>query len=115
LRVALGERLQRLGQRPAAVVLTGEDRARQEELAYELERRLWDDGYTAHLLGAREVGALGVCQRLGLITIVLADGSTELPALGRVVGPEQLVVVECDASASVDRVLRELKSRDVVR
>jgi bifunctional enzyme CysN/CysC len=115
LRVALGERLQRLGQRPAAVVLTGEDRARQEELAYELERRLWDDGYTAHVLGAREVGALAVCQRLGLITVVLADGSTELPALGRVVGPEQLVVVECDASASVDRVLRELKSRDVVR
>jgi bifunctional enzyme CysN/CysC len=113
--VAIGERVQRLGQRPAAVVLTGEDRGRQEELAYELERRLWDDGYTAHVLGAREVSALGVCQRLGLISIVLADGSTELPALGRVVGPEQLVMVECDANASVDRVVRELKSRDVVR
>jgi bifunctional enzyme CysN/CysC len=113
--VALRERLQRLGQRPAAVVLTGDDRARQEELGSELERRLWDDGYTAHLLGPREVGALAVCQRLGLISIVLADGSTELFALARTLGAEQLVVVPCDASASVERVLAELRSRDVVR
>src|SRR5262249_1716730 len=60
--VSLAERERRLGQRPAAVVLTGGDPARQAELGYALERRLWDEGFSAHVLEPGEVGALPVCQ-----------------------------------------------------
>jgi bifunctional enzyme CysN/CysC len=118
--VTPAERLRRLGQKPSVVVLTGDDRTRVEEVAYGLERRLWDEGYTAHVLGAREVGALAVCQRLGLISIVLADGSTELSALTSVADPAGLLVVGCDAeageaAASVEGVVRDLRGRRVVR
>jgi bifunctional enzyme CysN/CysC len=108
--VSLGERLRRLGQGAAAVVLSGDDAARQAALAHALERRLWDDGYTAHVLGPREVGALAVCQRLGMISIVLADGSTELPALDA-----GALMVACDRETSVAAVMKALRGRDVIR
>ncbi len=108
--VSLEERGRRLGQGAAVVVLGGDDAARQAALGQALERRLWDEGYTAHVLGPRDMGALAVCQRLGMITIVLGDGSTELPALDA-----GALVVVCDRDTSVAAVLRALRGRDVIR
>jgi bifunctional enzyme CysN/CysC len=116
--VSLVERLRRLGQRPAAVVLTGGEDARREELGYLLERRLWDEGYTAHVLGPRAVGTAVLCQGLGLITILLADGTTELSALADVLPAEQLLRVRCDddeGGGSVEEAVRELRRREVIR
>ncbi|MFT3770195.1 MAG: sulfate adenylyltransferase subunit CysN [Minicystis sp.] len=115
--VSLAERTRRLGQRPAAVVLTGGDDARREELGYLIERRLWDDGYTAHVLGPRAVGAAAVCQGLGLISILLADGTTELSGLTAAVPADQVLLVDCDDKddGSAEAVLRELRKREVIR
>jgi bifunctional enzyme CysN/CysC len=116
--VTLAERTRRLGQRPALVVLTGGDEARREELGHALERRLWDDGYTAHVLGPRAVGAAAVCQGLGLISIVLADGTTELSGLKAGIPGEQILVVsvdDADGGGSTEAVLRALRARDVIR
>src|SRR5262249_49840793 len=115
--VTLAERTRRLGQRPAAIVLTGGDDARREELGSVIERRLWDDGYTAHGLGPRPRGAAALCQGLGLISILLADGTTELSALTATIPEEQILVVSCDDGdgASAESVLRELRKRDVIR
>ena len=129
--VTPAERARRLGQRPAVVVLAGGDDARREELGYLIERRLWDDGYTAHVLGPRAVGAAAVCHGIGLINILLADGTTELSGLSATVPPEQLLMVSCEdegghdgasppmppgpAGASAESVLRELRKREIIR
>jgi bifunctional enzyme CysN/CysC len=116
--VSLAERAQRLAQRPALIVLRGGDVAAREQLGFDLERRLWDDGYTAHVLRPRAVGAAAVCQSLGLITVLLADGDTELSALTSALPPEQILSVACDEGAegaSVEAILRALRGRDVLR
>jgi bifunctional enzyme CysN/CysC len=114
--VSPAERARRLGQAPAAIVLTGADEARREELGQAIERRLWDDGYFAHVLGPREIGAAAVCQRLGLISILLADGTTELSGLTRSIDEAQILVIACDGEgASVEAVLRALRERQVIR
>ena len=115
--VSLAERVRRLSQSPALIALTGGDAARREELGYGLERRLWDDGYTAHVLPPRAVGSIVVCQGLGLLTILLADGDTELSALTGVVPRERTFVVACDEAegASVEAIVHGLRARDLVR
>ena len=116
--VSPAERSRRLAQGPALIVLTGGDATRREELGYGLERRLWDDGYTAHVLPPRSIGAVAVCQGLGLLTILLADGDTELSALTDVVPREQTLVVACDdgaEGASIEAIVRALRAREVIR
>jgi bifunctional enzyme CysN/CysC len=116
--VSLTERMHRLGQQPAAIVLTGGEAARREELGYGLERRLWDDGYTAHVLGPRAIASALVCQGLGLVTILLADGDTELSGLKSALDPQRILVVGCDdgdEGASVEAVLRALRAREMIR
>ncbi len=116
--VSLAERTRRLGQRPAVVVITNGDEARREELGYGIERRLWDDGYTSHVVSPRAIGAVAVCQGLGLVSILLADGNTELSGLKAALPTEQILVVDCDDAAgggSIEAVLKALRSRDVIR
>jgi bifunctional enzyme CysN/CysC len=115
--VSLAERLRRLGQKAAVVVVTGDDPAQVEALGYGLERRLWDEGFGVHVLAARDVGALAVCQGLGMISVVLADGSTELSALSKRVDPAAVLVVSSNAEggASVEGVMSDLRGRGVVR
>jgi bifunctional enzyme CysN/CysC len=108
--VSTEERLRRLGQRAAVVVLRGADAGRVETLAYGLERRLWDDGHMVHVLVPSELQALATCQRLGMITIVSAEGSTELPGLA-----EGALVVPIDGESSVEAAVTVLRERDVVR
>jgi bifunctional enzyme CysN/CysC len=117
-RVSIAERRERFGQRPAALFFVGGDAARRDELAHGLERRLWDDGYTAHVLGPRDLRAVRVCGELGLISLVLADGSEELSAVRAELGAEQMLEVQCgegEEGESLDGVLARLRERGVIR
>jgi bifunctional enzyme CysN/CysC len=116
--VSVAERLARLGQRPAALFFVGGDAARRDDLAHRLERRLWDDGYTAHVLGPRDLRALRMCGDLGLISLVLADGSEELSAVRGELAAEQTLEVQCgegEEGESLDSVLSRLRERGVIR
>jgi bifunctional enzyme CysN/CysC len=103
--VSLAERIRRLGQRPAAIVVTGGEPAQREDVGRALERRLWDDGYTAHVLGPGEVGALEVCQRLGMISVV-----TDPAALKGTGDPAERIVVSV-GEAPVEAALAALRGR----
>jgi bifunctional enzyme CysN/CysC len=116
-RVTLAERMLRLGQKPAAVFLIGGAADRQEELAYTLERKLWDDGYTSHVLEPQTIGSAKLCIGLGLITIAVTTDSVELSALRAAFDPEHLLVVDCregSESASVEAILRLLRDRNII-
>jgi bifunctional enzyme CysN/CysC len=117
-RVALAERLERLGQRPATLFFVGGEPARREELASDLERRLWDEGYTAHVLGPRDLRSARVCADLGLITLVLLDGSEELSAVRAELGANQVFEVRCEegeAGESVEGLLQRLRESGAIR
>ncbi len=106
------ERAKRLGHRAAVVVVTGADRTRQEELARGLERRLWDDGCTAHVLEARDVAALATCQRLGLISIaILGAGEEPAPVAA---ASDALHVVAGAPGTSIEGIVSELQARGVL-
>lgn len=117
--VSLEERNRRLGQKPAVVVLKSGDSARRETLAYALERRLWDDGYTAHIVDAKALLAVPTCQGLGLISIVLATPTTDLSEVTSATGSEQIFVVNCDlapeGSATVEGVMNTLRGSEAIR
>ena len=113
-RVSSAERAARLGQRAAVVVLTGASAARQEELAYGLERRLWDEGTTACVLGPREVGSVKLCASLGLVVIATTDEGSDLAHFKGAIGPEALLAVVCDRdgeATSVEGIVHELARR----
>jgi bifunctional enzyme CysN/CysC len=105
-RVAPAERARRLGQHPAVVIVRGADAAPREELAYALERRLWDEGHHAHVLGPGEAGALPVCQRLGMISIVIGDGPIDTASAA--------LAVEVDAASDVEGVIAALRANGAV-
>jgi bifunctional enzyme CysN/CysC len=63
-RVAPAERVERLGQEPATVWLTGLPRSGKSTLAYALERRLFDAGYLVHVLDGENL-RLGISDNLG--------------------------------------------------
>ena len=116
--VTLAERMARLGQRPAAIVLLGGDAARRGELGSALERRLWDEGYTAHVLPPRSASSLKLSASLGLLGILLADGDVELSGVRAAVGGDALLEVSCDEGspeASVESILHHLRERGVIR
>ncbi len=117
-RVTVAERLARLGQRPAALFFVGGDRARREELAHGLERRLWDDGYTAHVLATHDPGSLRVLLGLGLISLALAEGPDELSAVRAALGAEQVFEVPCgegQAAESIEGILARLRDAGIIR
>ncbi|AKT35968.1 adenylylsulfate kinase [Chondromyces crocatus] len=117
-RVTAAERAARLGQSPAAVFFTGGSAERRSELAIALERRLWDDGYTAHVVEPRSVAAVKLSLSLGLISLVLTDGAVELSGAHASLGDAQILEVRCDEGdpmASVEAVLHALRVRDVIR
>ena len=117
-RVSAAERQARLGQRPAALFFVGGDLARREELVHGLERRLWDDGYTAHVIGPRDIRALPIFSELGLVSLVLADGSEELSAVRAAIGAERVFEVQCgegEAAESIEGVLARLRGASITR
>jgi bifunctional enzyme CysN/CysC len=106
-RVGAVERARRLGQEAAAVIVRGGDAARREALAYALERRLWDEGHHAHVLGPGEAGALAACQRIGMISLVIAEGPVDTSSAAR--------VAEVDAASDVEAALAALRAAGVIR
>jgi bifunctional enzyme CysN/CysC len=117
-RVSTAERLARLGQRPAALVFVGGEAAHREDLAHRLERRLWDDGYTAHVLGSRDIQALPLFTELGLISLVVAEGPNELAAARAAIGAERVFEVRCgegEGAESVEGVLSRLREAAIIR
>jgi bifunctional enzyme CysN/CysC len=110
-RVSRAERSDRLGQKAAAVVVTG-----GADLAHAVERRLWDEGYTACVIegGADAVGAMVLCDGLGLITLAIGLAEEDVARAREHLG-DRLVVPAGDEGASVDGVIGALRARDVVR
>jgi bifunctional enzyme CysN/CysC len=108
-RVTSEERAKRLGHQAALVLVTGGDPTAQEELGRVLERRLWDDGYTAHCLPARDVAALAVSQRLGLITIAVLQADEDPSAVAAAAGAERVVVAA--PGTSTEGIVGELRAR----
>jgi len=92
--------------------------ARREELALGVERRLWDDGYTAHVLGPGDVRAPQVFTELGLISLVLADGAEELAAARAAIGAERVFEVQCgggEAAESIEGIVERLRDATIIR
>ncbi|MEO5730384.1 MAG: hypothetical protein ABI134_25580 [Byssovorax sp.] len=71
------------------------------------------------MLGPRDLRAVRICGELGLISLVLADGSEELSAVRAELGAEQMFEVQCGEGAeegeSLDGVLARLRERGVIR
>jgi bifunctional enzyme CysN/CysC len=117
-RVSAAEREARLGQKAFAIFVSGGEAGQREELGHALERRLWGDGYTAHVLGAREVGSLEVCLGLGLISIVTAEGGDELSAARAAAGEGRLLDVRCgdgEEGSAVEAAIHRLRGLGVIR
>ena len=117
-RVSVAERLARLGQRPAALLFVGGDLARREELAHGLERRLWDDGYTAHVLAPRDLGSVRVLADLGLMSLVVADGPEEIAPVRAAIGADKVFEVKCgagEAAESIEGILARLREGGIIR
>jgi bifunctional enzyme CysN/CysC len=111
--VTAEERAKRLGHRAAVVVVTGSDRARREDLARALERRLWDDGCTAHVVEAGDAAAVALGQKLGLIGIAVSEAAEDAAAVAGASGAERVIVAAQDAS--VEAIVEELRARGVFR
>ena len=112
-RVSNEERHARLGQRPATLWLTG-GRDDTEELAYALERNLYDRGFVAHVLQEPEGGSLsgkGVrhladgahkCNDAGLISICVADATSSVHAARSIIGSGRFVDLYLPDGANID-------------
>jgi bifunctional enzyme CysN/CysC len=113
--VSRAERGERLGQRAVAVVIPG-----GVALAHAVERRLWDEGYTAHVIDGASpgdldaVGAMALCDGLGLITLTTGLPDEEVARARATLG-ERLLEPAGEDGASVEGVLAALRARDYVR
>ncbi len=117
-RVTVAERQARLGQRPAALFFVGGDPALREALAHGVERRLWDDGYTAHLLDPRDLGALRGFTELGLISLVLGDGGDDPTRPPVDAGAARVFEVQCgagEAGESIEAIVARLRDGGIIR
>ena len=113
--VSAAERARRYGQRPASIFLVGGDPARQEELAYALERALWDDGFTACVLEPKDVGSARLVMSLGLIAVAITHDGVELSAVRAAIGADDLILIECREDTSVEAIRGVLASRSIAR
>ncbi|OQK18496.1 sulfate adenylyltransferase [Methyloprofundus sedimenti] len=76
--VSAEERAARFGQKAVAIALTGTD---SEQIAYQLERKLFDNGHAATVLAADLVqidAAISVIKQAGLICLCTIDASCDL-------------------------------------
>ena len=105
------ERLERLGQRGCAVWLTGLPGSGRWALAYALERKLFDEGRTAHVVDPfREgldsmVSAARACANAGLITICAFPSykRSERADIRTRIGDERFMEVFVDTDLGVCR------------
>ena len=107
------ERHTRLGQRPATLWLTG-GRSDTEELAYALERNLYDRGFVVHVLQEPEgpnLSGQGVrrladsahkCNDAGLVSICVADSTSSVHAARGIVGSDRFVDLHLPEGVAID-------------
>jgi bifunctional enzyme CysN/CysC len=114
-RVTRAERAERLGQRAAAVVLPG-----GADLAHAVERRLWDEGFVAHVIDAEASpgmdapAALALCDGLELITLAVGLSGADVGRARELLG-ERVVEIGAEEGASADGIMGALRARGVVR
>jgi bifunctional enzyme CysN/CysC len=120
-RVTPDERAARLGQRAVAAVLVEPRADRGAELAEALERRLFDDGYTAYAL-APDAGSIADTARLvtslGLIAIVRVASADGVATVTSALGAERVLELprtegegEAATRAWLDHAMRALTTR----
>jgi hypothetical protein len=117
-RVTPAERYIRAGHRPVAIWLRG-----AEELAYVLERRLFDRGCLVQVLpgyGQAEIAAASVEAGLISICVPLEEHSTAREAVKRAVGSDRFLAVSAadlpvDSEQAADKICSTLEDRGYIR
>jgi sulfate adenylyltransferase large subunit len=117
-RVTPAERYVRAGHRPIAIWLEGSD-----ELAFALERKLFERGCLVHVLAGQ--GAAGIAKAFtdaGMISICPAapDDTSAGESIERAVGGDRFVTVSAatlpdDPEAAADEICRSLEQRGYIR
>jgi hypothetical protein len=112
-KVSEEERHDRLGQRPAALWLTGV-RTNSEAVAYQLERKLFDRGFVAHVLLSPEGPNLSgrqsrrlaevarKCNAAGLVSICIAGDPKTTTAARHIIGDDHFVDLFLPEGANVN-------------
>jgi bifunctional enzyme CysN/CysC len=115
--VSESERRERLRQVPFCLWLGGADAARTTELAYEVERALFDAGLTGYVIRGGDGAAARVLCDAGLFVICAAGGSSDTAdAARRAVGKERFAYVAAEgADATVERLVGLVRSRGWLR
>ena len=80
--IAPAERVRRLAQRPATVWLTGLPKSGKSAIAYALERRLFDEGYAAHVVDPAGLRG-GVSRGLGFTAEDRAENARRAAEVAR--------------------------------
>jgi len=117
-RVTPAERYIRAGHRPVAVWLVGED-----ELAYSLERKLFDRGCLVQVLAGERLAEVAAASTdAGLISVCAAaeDNSGSREALKHAVGSDRFLAVTAadlpaDPEQAADEICRILEDRGYIR
>jgi len=117
-RVTPAERYIRAGHRPLAIWLVGE-----EELAYTLERKLFDRGCLVQVVAGEEVAGIAAASTdAGLISICTSreEGSGVRDALKRAVGSDRFLAVSAgelpaDSEQAAEEICRILEDRGYIR
>jgi sulfate adenylyltransferase large subunit len=123
-RVTPAERYIRAGHRPVAIWLVG-----NEDLAYVLERKLFDRGCLVHVLAGEAAAGIALASTdAGLISICIAasdkndkdDKSGARDSLKRALGSDRFIAVNAaslpaDAEQATDEICRTLEDRGYIR
>ena len=97
--VSLQERAARYGQKPTAIALTG---VAATETAYQLERKLFDNGHAATVLESAETALIEAIKNAGLIALVVTQSTDS-------------VDLSFDTEQqSIDDIYSALKEQDIV-
>ena len=102
-RVTAEERVERLGQKPVTLWLTGLPASGKREVAYALERLLFDASYLANVLDGRAVRG-GLSHDLGFSPGDRAEHLRRVSALAKTLNDAGLITVACFVSPT--RVIR---------
>jgi sulfate adenylyltransferase large subunit len=116
-RVTPAERYIRAGHRPVAIWLAG-----SEDLAYALERKLFDRGCLTHVIAGETADTAQAFTDAGLISICLTTGddSRARESLKRAVGSDRFMAASAaslpaDAEEAAEEICRMLEDRGFIR
>jgi bifunctional enzyme CysN/CysC len=86
------ERAKRLAQRPVTVWLTGLPKSGKSRVAYALEKKLFDDGYTAHVIDGENM-RLTISHDLGFSATDRAENSRRAAEIARLTNGLGLITI----------------------